>query len=221
MLPEPITDPASALGPTDVIDCAHREITAAAEAHGAAADPLERAASLFRFVRDEVRYDLVPELTSRASWRASNTLARGSGFCQQKAVLLCALARARGIPAAMGFQHIRDHKLIDPRFERFLPGGIIAFHGRAALWLEGRWCWVDPALDAGLCAAKGYRLVELRGSEDAPLPATDLAGRPHFDVLGDFGPFSDLPEALSTAALGLAALWTGLGHVAKKTGATM
>ena len=39
----------------------------------------------------------------------SATLARGYGFCVNKAVLLAALARAVGIPARLGFADVRNH----------------------------------------------------------------------------------------------------------------
>jgi hypothetical protein len=181
----------------------------------------ELAQQLFRFVRDEIRYDFTPVLDGRDCWRASATLERRKGFCQQKAVLLAALCRAVGIPSAICFQHIRDHKLLDARFTAQLPGGIIAFHGLAALWLEGRWVRVDPSLDAKLCQIRRYRCVEFDGVHEALLPATDLDGRPHFDFLEQLGPFADLPRAVSSLGVKLRPTWDALRALAKKTDATL
>lgn len=172
--------------------------------------------ALFYAVRDELRYDLAPRLEARGDWAASATIERRSGFCQQKAVVLASLLRGVGVPAAIDFQHLRDHKLLDPRFEKTLPGGIIAFHGRVQAHLGGRWRILDPTLDRRLCEARGYRLTE----PFEALPATDLAGASHFDELGRAGPFADLPRVVSEVALSLGGLWAELTR-ARERGASM
>ena len=65
----------------------------------------EKAVALYYFVRDQIRHNpyapgFVPE-----DYKASLVLNRGNGYCQHKALLLVALARAAGIPArlAVGF----------------------------------------------------------------------------------------------------------------------
>lgn len=178
---------------------------------------LGTAERIFAFVRDEIRYDFTPLLETRASWKASATLERKRGFCQQKAVLFAALARAAGIPAGICFQHIRDHKLLDPRFAHVLPNGVIAFHGLAVLWKDGAAVPVDPSLDAMLCKIRGYRVTEF----GQRLPATDLAGLPHFDFHGEKGPFADLPVAITDLLIRHRPTWDALRDVVKKTGATM
>ena len=221
-LSEAVTDPAACLGPTDVIQCEDqvvarksRELTAGLD------DPEARAAALFRFVRDEITYDFTPTLRDRDDWSAVATLARGRGFCQQKAVLFAALARAAGIPTAVGFQRIVDYKLIDTRFETLLPGGVIIFHGFNFLWLAGQWRGADATLDAGLCTRRGYRLCQLTPESLARLPRTDHAGEPHFDILLEMGPFPDMPHAISTLAASMEEGWKRLREVAARTGATM
>ena len=221
MLPEPEAGPEACLAPTDVIDSKHPAIVEKARVIANGKTEADRARQLFAFVRDTIRYDFTPKLDSRDSWRASTTLQRGKGFCQQKAVLLTALYRAAGIPAGICFQHIRDHKLLDTRFASLLPNGIIAFHGLTALWRSGRWLRVDPALDAGLTRIRGYRLVDFDGINDAMLPATDLNGQSHFDFLGHFGPFADLPAAITELGVRIRPTWDALREVARKTGASM
>lgn len=213
MLPDVEQGPDRCRSATDVIDSGHPAIAEKARALGTVA-------KLFAFVRDEIRYDFTPRLDARDSWRASTTLQRGKGFCQQKAVLFAALCRAAGTPAAICFQHIRDHKLLDTRFAAVLPNGIIAFHGLAAIWRDEKWVRVDPSLDSGLCKIRGYRRVEL-GAGESLLPATDLVGHPHFDFLAALGPFADLPVAVTDLGVKIRPTWDALREVARKTGATM
>ena len=182
---------------------------------------LDRAKQLFVFVRDTIRYDFTPKLDTRDSWRASTTLQRGKGFCQQKAVLLAALYRAAKLPSAICFQHIRDHKLLDSRFATLLPNGIITFHGLAAVWASGHWLRVDPSLDSGLVRIRGYRLTEFNGASEAVLPATDLNGQPHFDFLDQSGPFANFPDSVSDLGVRIRPTWDALREVARKTGASM
>ncbi len=201
-----------------MIDSEHPAVSELARRLSGSGTDAERAGRLFAFVRDVISYDLTPVLESREDWLASATLKRGSGFCQQKSVLLAALGRAAGIPTALCFQHLKDHKLLDTRYSKLLPGGIIAFHGLVAFWLDGRWVRVDPSLDLGLCLARGYRLVEFDLVHEALLPPLDLAGRPHFGFLGDMGPFADLPPPISTLLVQVRPLWVALRSI---SGATM
>ena len=223
-LPAAGADPARCLGPAGAVDSDHPTILALAGdlTRGRTTD-WDRASALFAHVRDAIPYDFTPDLRSEDDWRASKTLARGAGFCQQKAVLLTALGRAAGIPSATGLQHILDHKLLDTRFERWLPGGIIHFHGHSFFFLDGAWRIADATLDRALSARRQYRLVEL--SKTAPdaarLPRTDLAGAPHFDFLAEFGPFPEIPGAVVDLLVSLRPRWEALMEVARKTGATM
>ncbi len=216
-------NPAACLQPTDVMDSESATVVAlAGELTARLEHDGERAATLYRHVRDAIRYDFAPTLPDRTAWRASATLARGQGFCQQKAVLLVALARASGIPAGLVFQHIVDWKLRDTRFEAVLPGGVILFHGLCALWLDGAWRAMDPSLDSDLCARRRYRLVEMPvNGGDALLPADDWDGNRHFDLLGQAGPYADLPVPVSDMLVALAETWAEMRGLVARTGATM
>ena len=222
-------DPARCLSPTPVIDSdAPAVMTRMAELTAGLRGEGPRAAALFRHVRDAIRYDFTPTLPDRSAWLASATLARGQGFCQQKSVLLVALARATGIPAALVFQHIVDWKLRDTRFEAVLPGGVILYHGLCALWLDGAWRAIDPSLDRELCARRRYKVVEVSDRTgmapqggDALLPADDLDGQRHFDILGQAGPYADLPFPVSDLLVKLDATWAEMRVLAVRTGATM
>ena len=54
----------------------------------------DRAVKLYYLVRDQIRYDPYVDYNSPSSFRASDVLAAGRGFCVAKAVLLAACARA-------------------------------------------------------------------------------------------------------------------------------
>lgn len=220
--PESVAEPADCLGPTDVIDCDHPLVReTAARVTAGLVDEFDRAEAVFNFARDALSYNFTPTLLSRADWLASSTLARGYGFCQQKAVALAALARAAGIPSQIAFQHAIDYKLLNTRYESLLPEGLLAFHGLTVLWLNGAWRLADATLDGALVSRRGYRLVELRPDGDALLPLTDLAGEPHFKFLESFGPFPDLPVSISDTFITLRPWWVAWKQVVDRTGATM
>jgi hypothetical protein len=195
--------PEHALGATRLIDPHDRAIAGAAQRiAGAATDEVDAARRLFEFVRDEIDYDMGAEVHAAEDWSPRRTLDRGSGFCQQKAVLLSSLLRARGIPAGVSVQDLRDHKL-PARYAEFIPDQTLPFHGLSAAYLGGSWRRLDATLPRSLCERKGYRLVELDGDGDCLLPASDRSGRPHFDFLLERGTWADLPEEIIEATLGL------------------
>ncbi|HEY8339732.1 MAG TPA: transglutaminase domain-containing protein [Egibacteraceae bacterium] len=199
-------DPAATLAPSDVIDSDHPEVVATARrVVGDATAEADRAARLFTWVRDEIRYDMAPDLAARADWAASATLQRGYGFCQQKAVALAALLRAVGIPAGLAFQDLLDHK-IPAHYVAFLGSQRMVVHGLTVARVDGVWQRLDAALDSGLCDRKGYRVVTYQPGRDCLLPATDRAGAPHFEVLEELGTHPDLPDEIVTRTLGLSYL---------------
>lgn len=202
------------LSATDVIDsdAAGVRETAARLCAGRQTEE-ERAQALFEFVRDAIAYNFAPDLASRADWKASLSLERGDGFCQQKSVLLAALARAAGIPSRVCLQHIRDFMLTE-RYTALLGGNELPYHGLTSICLNGRWQRLDATLDRALVERRGYRLVEFVAGVDCVLPATNLAGAPHFAVSKDLGCFADLPQEVSSGFLTWATLqgpeWKGL-----------
>src|ERR1051325_11033037 len=107
------TDPsqlAACLAPTRFIESsapAVVELGASLQRH----TPRETAVALFDWVRDHVRYDSSAAGDPPDDYRATRVLERRSGYCIQKAVLLCALARASGIPTRLGFADVRNHRI--------------------------------------------------------------------------------------------------------------
>lgn len=189
-------DPREVTEATALIDADDPAVRETAAQVAGKSEGTEAAKRLFAFVRDEIAYEMAPDLSpGRDAWKASVTLERGHGFCQQKAVLLAALLRARGIPAGIVMQDLHDHK-IPPHYIEFIGSQRLEMHGLACAFLDGRWLRLDATLPRTLCAKKGYRLVEFDGSGDAVLPETDEAGEPHFDVLAELGTWPDMPEAI-------------------------
>ncbi|UCD74101.1 MAG: transglutaminase domain-containing protein [Phycisphaerales bacterium] len=189
------------LSPTRFIDCGHPSIQAKAhELAPPSLPPVERAVRLFDFVRDRIQYEFKAKLQER-DYVASNVLACGTGFCVQKAVLLCALARAAGIPAAVMLTDLRDHTL-PPKLAEGMGTNVLYHHGLVALYLKGRWVKADASLSPDLVEKKGYRQVVFDGREDALLAATTLNGEAHADYLRWHGMYADLPFAQMVRAFG-------------------
>ncbi len=154
--------------------------------------PHERAKALFYFVRDAIRYNPYTPKDSPEEFRASKTLARGEGYCVQKAVLLVAMARGAGIPARLGFAIIRNH-LMPPKLLEVMGTDIFPWHGYAELHLGKRWIKATPAFDIEMCNKYDILPVEFDGIKDAKFHPRDRHGRPHIEYLLDRGPFEDLP----------------------------
>lgn len=106
-------------------------------AEGCASD-LERARSIFEFVRDEIPNSLDHD-TDVVTCSASDVLREGTGTSYAKCHLLAALLRARGIPAGFGYQRVR----------RSQGAGGHVLHGFVGAWLAepGRWVGLDARGD--------------------------------------------------------------------------
>lgn len=161
--------------PGEVFDLARRV------ARGSAND-VEAAQRLFEFVRDTVRYSLPVPFDALEHYLALNTLARGRGYCVQKAALLCALARSVGIPSRLAFADIENSLLPEGVYE-ITGGKVLHYHCFVEWYLGGAWYKATPSFDKALSTEKGWRLVEFVPGQDLLLPATDLAGRPHIRYL--------------------------------------
>ena len=171
---------------SEVIKEKARELTQGKE------DALEKSKSLFYFVRDEISYNLYVKKHMPEHFRASNTLARGKGYCVQKAVLLVTMARATGIPARLGCAKIRNH-LVPPKVLEILKSNIFPWHGYAELYLGGKWVKATPAFDLKMCLDHRLIPVEFDGLSDARFHPYSQDGKPHIEYLLDRGPFDDVP----------------------------
>ncbi len=181
------------LASTEFIDAEHEDVVRMRHRVTAGAgDERLRAARLFAAVRDEVRYSVRVDFGDRSGYRASATLARGAGFCVQKAVLLAALLRGDGIPARLHFADLRN-RLVPPRLRDLMGTDLFRYHCYVELLLDGRWLKVTPSFDPDTRRRQGMRRVDFDGTGDAMLHPTDVHGRPQFEYVADHGVRDDLP----------------------------
>ena len=191
---QPMQPDPSFLAPGHFVDSDHPEIIAfARDVCAGAATDRERAARLFRAVRERLRYDPYAFSLDPAELVASTLLHRERAFCIPKAVLLCAAARAAGVPARLGFSDVKSH-LSSERLRQAMAGSdLFVFHGYVELWIEGKPVKATPAFNAELCARFGVPPLELDGEHDALLQAFDGQGRRHMEYVRDRGLYLDLP----------------------------
>ncbi len=205
------------LTPTKFIDFDTPAVRRFAEDRAAAgATEIEKAIALYYAVRDEVRYDPYSFSLEAETYPASVTLANGYGFCVPKAILLAALARAIGIPAAVGFADVRNH-LSSEKLRAVMNGNDeFVWHGYTGLYLEDRWVKATPTFDRVLCEKFGVKTLEFDGRTDAMMHPFDSAGKKHMEYTADHGLFADFPSerafAIYRATYPEAALILGKSH---------
>lgn len=188
MTPDP-----SFLASARFVDSDHPDVIAyARDTIGAAPTDAAKAALLFRAVRDRLRYDPYVVTVDPDDYRASRILTMKRSFCVPKAVLLCALARASGIPARVGFADVRNH-LSSEKLLRTMGTDLFVFHGYVELWIDGVARKASPAFNAELCAKFGVPPLDFDGSSDALLQAFDGKGGRFMEYVRDRGVFLDLP----------------------------
>ncbi|MFC1963148.1 transglutaminase family protein [Chloroflexota bacterium] len=155
-------------------------------------NPIDRAIALFYAVRDGVRYNPYVNINDPEQYKASRVLQMGEGYCVQKAVLLCALARAAGIPARLGFVDIKNYRMPDKLFS-LLGTNHVLYHGYAALCINGIWVKATPAFNLEMCQDLRLPPVEFDGYRDALFSDRDLDGKPFIEYVNYRGFFDDVP----------------------------
>jgi len=152
-----------------------------------------KAVALYYFVRDAIRHNAYAPLYDPDLYKASAVLQAGNGMCQHKSILLCALARAAGVPARLGYVDVHDHQLSES-FRQMIGGiNVFPFHGFAELYLDGRWLHVSPAYDLATCRKKRFVPVEFDGTSDAKDSELTEDGEPHIEHVRYHGPYDDFP----------------------------
>jgi len=164
----------------------------ARDAADGARDPMDAALRIYRAVRDDIVYDPYVDFSDPASFRASDVLAQGRGFCVGKACLLAACARVLGIPARLGFADVRNH-LTSPRLYDLIKTDTFRWHAYSDLCLEGKWVKATPAFNASLCDRVGVKTLDFDGRTDSLFQPYDRSGRRHMEYIGDRGTFADIP----------------------------
>lgn len=185
------------LQPTGIIDSDHPDVVA--YAHKMAPNPqdanVERAVQLYYGVRDPVWYDPYLPFYKGEHYRASHTLKVGRAFCIGKATLLCALGRAIGIPARLGFADVRNH-LATKQLLAYLGNDLFSFHGFVEFYLEGQWVKATPAFNLELCRRHKVIPLEFDGQSDSIFHAYNREKKMFMEYVNDHGTFADVPVDL-------------------------
>jgi transglutaminase-like putative cysteine protease len=181
------------LKPTSVINSDHPEVKSLAyEVAGRYSDPRKRAVEIFYVVRDLIWYDPYTPFYKPEHYRASEVLRRKRAFCIPKAVLLCALGRALGIPSRLCFFDVRNH-LATKQLIEFMGTDIFVFHGVTEFFLDGKWVKATPAFNKELCELHRVPPVEFDGKNDAIFQAFNLEKRKFMEYIRFRGTYDDLP----------------------------
>lgn len=181
------------LRPTWFIDSDHPSIVEfARQAVGDERDETARALRLFYAVRDGLRYTAYGIRMDRASFRASNTLALGRGWCVTKSCLLAAAARSQGIACRLGYATVRNH-LATQKLLAAMGTDLFYYHGYNEFYLGGRWIKATVAFNASLCQKAGLKPLDWDGATDSLYHPFDVAGNRHMEYVDDYGPAADVP----------------------------
>jgi transglutaminase-like putative cysteine protease len=181
------------LSPTSIIDSDHPDVMAfARESAGESSLPVERAVNLYLAVRDSIRYDPYMPFHLPEHYRASVVLKRGRGFCIPKASLLCACARAMGIPARLGFANVRNH-LATRQLLEFLGVNLFVYHAFVEMFLEGNWVKATPAFNRELCERHRVPPLEFDGRESSVFQPYNLENRKFMEYVDFVGSRADVP----------------------------
>lgn len=189
------------LQPTSYIDSTHPLVVEFAR-HYAQVQPTDtlKAIALYYAVRDTIRYTPYGIDLRQENLSASRTIAIGSGYCVEKAIVLAAAARHLGIPSKLGFANVRNH-LATPKFLALLRTDVFVFHGYVSLYLNDKWVKCTPAFNADLCEKFGVAPLDFDGEHDAVFQAFDQAGNQFMEYLNEHGEFADMPHELFVSEL--------------------
>jgi hypothetical protein len=157
--------------PNNWIQSDHPKIIAAAkEAAGDLKEPWPLAVALERYAHSRIRRPGY----SQAFDTALDVLESGQGDCTEHAVLLAALARARGIPARVAIGLV----YVDKSF---------LYHMWTEMYLEGRWIAMDATLAQGGIGAAHLKVTHtsLHGASalSSFLPVAQVAGRLKIEIV--------------------------------------
>lgn len=152
----------------------------------------EKAIKLYLKVRDEIKYNPYLPFYRPEHYRSSSVIRSGTGFCIHKAGLLCAVARASGIPARIGFASVRNH-LSTKQFLEYLGTDLIAYHGFTELHINGRWVKATPAFNAGLCLLHGVPPLEFDGMNDSIFHEYNSEEKKFMEYTAFHGVYHDIP----------------------------
>ncbi len=155
-------------------------------------DSVTKAVKLFYFVRDGIWYDPYYPFHRPEFYQASRILADRKGYCVSKAVVLCALARAAGIPARLAFADVKNH-LATRQLLEHMGSDRFVYHGYNQFRLEGRWVSAAATFNRQLCARHRVDPLDFDGRHDAVLQPYNRHKQQFMEYLCYHGTFSDVP----------------------------
>ncbi len=161
---------------------------------GSSQSDIDKAVALYYRIRDDISYTPYLDYGDPETYRASNVLRSGYGFCISKAALLAACCRVSGIPSRLGFADVKNH-LNTPRLRKLNGGDLFRWHAFCELWLQGTWVKATPAFNLDLCSRFRVKPLEFNGRDDSIFHACDSDQRRHMEYVHVRGFFADVPFA--------------------------
>ncbi len=155
----------------------------------------EKAIKLYLRVRDDIRYNPYLPFYKPEHYRSSNVIKSGEGFCIGKAGLLCAVARAAGIPSRVGFATVRNH-LSTKQLHDYMGSDTISWHGYTELWLNEKWVKATPAFNKELCILHKVLPLEFDGTHDSIFQEYNSDQARFMEYVAYHGEFFDIPVNL-------------------------
>lgn len=152
----------------------------------------EKAVKLYLRVRDDIIYNPYRPFHKPEHYFSSNVIKAKSGFCIPKAGLLCAVARASGIPARVGFASVKNH-LLTRQFLEYLGTDLIVYHGYTDMWIDGKWVKATPAFNAELCRLHKVPPLEFDGISDSIFHEYNSEKKKFMEYTDFHGVFHDIP----------------------------
>jgi len=152
-------------------------------------------------VRDGWPYNPYRLSIRRDTYRASAIAQKHEGHCVDKSILLIAGYRALGIPARLHLAKVANHLAVERLTAKF-GMNVVAPHGMADVFVEGRWVKASPAFNASLCVRQRVTPLDFDGTADSIFQPFNEADQPFMEYLEDYGHFEDLPLAFMIQVIG-------------------
>jgi len=182
------------LTPGNVIDSDNPEVIeyALQITGGKRKSDIDTAIELYYYIRDDIRYNPHVPFYRPEHHRSSHIIKQKKGLCMQKAGLLCAAARASGIPARVGFATVKNHLATKQLLEK-MGSDTFSYHGYTELWLNGKWVKATPAFDAAVCSFFKITPLEFDGINDSILQEFNSENSQFMQYCASHGEFHDIP----------------------------
>ncbi len=157
-------------------------------------DKKQQAILLYYYIRDMFKYNPYNIHLHPTHSQASNIIQRNKkeGHCIDKAIVLCACARALEIPSRLHFANVRNH-IGTEKLEEYLKTNLLVFHGYMEFYLDDKWVKATPAFNKELCDKLNVATLEFDGEHDSIFQEYDKTGGTFMTYEHDYGVFHDFP----------------------------